>query len=186
MTKFAMPLRVALSTALTIQSVHAAQAQTVDCMPAKEAEALFLTIGPTFVNEMVKTCTGVLAADSYLLRSGPDLVKRIKTAAAGREDEAVAAFKRFGDGELDGMETEAVLPLVRDTMGVMIAKDLSAKNCGGFDAIFAQLDPLPAANLAGAIVAIVQLVDADRPASRTKHKKKSGSDFDICPLSTKP
>lgn len=155
-------------------------------MPAKEAEALFLTIGPTFINEMVRTCTGTLATKSYLLSSGPDLAKRIETAAIGREDQAAAAFKRFGDGEFEGMKTEAILPLVRDTMGLMIAKDLSPKNCGGFDAVFVQLDPLPAANLAGAIVAIVQLANADRPKSRTKRKKNGGSDFDICPLSTTP
>lgn len=182
-----MSIRAAACAALAIQSVHAAQAQTANCMPAKEAEALILSIGSPFIEQLRTTCRSVLPADSYLIRRGGDLAARMGAAAAGREDDAVAAFKRFGDsGELDGMSSAMLLPLIKTMMGPMLAEEFKTKDCAGVNAILAPLDPLPAENLAGTLVAIIQLAEPGQAKSTGRTTKRSAPDFNICPLSTTP
>lgn len=185
MTKFAKPIRAALCAALALQSVQAAQANA-DCIPPIEAEALVLTIAPILVGEMVTTCTGVLATDSYLLSRGPDLAKRFEAAAADREELAFSAFKRLGDGNPDESQSTLVRAIFKQELAKTIARDLKAKDCPGMDELFASLDPLPPTNFAKALVAIIRLAEADRKPTKSASKKKGGSGAVLCPTSTTP
>lgn len=185
MTKFGMPIRAALCAALALQSVQAAQANA-DCIKGADAEALFLTMAPSLVAEMVTTCTGTLAADSYLLSNGPDLANRFEAVAAEREEQAFAAFKRLGGGKLDETQAALVRSIFKQELSKMISGQLNAKDCQGMDDLFASLDPLPPTNVAKAIIAIIRLAEADRKPTKSASKKKAGSGAILCPTSTTP
>ncbi len=188
MKKVPMSIRAAVCAALAVQSVHAAQAQTVDCMPAKEAEALFLTFGAPLIDQVRKICVTVLPSGSYLSVRGEDLSKRLSAAANGREAEAVAAFKRFGgdDRALDGIDTATLLPLIRSVMAPMFAEEIKERDCSGISAVLATLDPLPAENLVQFVITVAQLSPPAQSETNKRSTKKSAADFNVCPLSTTP
>ena len=183
-----MSIRAAVCAALAVQSIHAAQAQTADCMPPKQAEALFLTFGAPLIDQARKICITALPSGSYLSARGEQLSKRLSAAATGREEEAVAAFKRFGgnDGALDGIDTATLLPMIQAVIGPMIAQEIKERDCSGMNAVLAPLDPLPAENLAQVVIAIAQLAQPRQSGTNKRTTKKSATDFNICPPSTTP
>lgn len=185
MTGISMAVRGAVCAALAVQSVHAAHA-SADCIQGVEAEALFLAVAPVLIDEMITTCTGTLATDSYLLGRGPGLSDRFATAAAGREEQALVAFKRLGRGDLDETQSALASSIFKRELAQKLAKELKAEDCQGVDELFASLDPLPPINFARAIVAIIRLAETDRKPDKSASKKKDDSGAILCPASTKP
>ncbi|HSX57580.1 MAG TPA: hypothetical protein VLG14_19930 [Sphingomonas sp.] len=174
------PASAALCMALAMQSVQAAERETAECMPARNAEALVLMIAPALITQMQQRCTSVLPADAYLLRSGPALVAKYEAAAAAVDTEAMEAFRFFGGSELAELKNETLRPLIREQMAKGLAGEFKVDDCAGFDLIFSNLDPLPPANLARVLIAIVQTMDN---GSKTNRKRKKP---DICPALAKP
>lgn len=185
MTGFSVAIRAALGVTLALQTVHAAQAKTDDCLLAKEAEALFLMAMPVAIEEMKKKCAVILPAESYLLRNGSNLAKRFDAASADRQGEAIAGFHRFSGWVFEDMNGEALVPMMRSKIGSMMVTDFKSTDCGSIDRVFANLDPLPPKNFAGALIAIMQIKTASSPSAEGEIIT-GAMEMPICPASTKP
>lgn len=154
-------------------------------MPAKEAEALFLTVMPVAIEEMKKACAATLPAESYLLRNGSNLAKRFEAASADRQDEAIAGFHWFSGWMFEDMNREALTAMMRTHFGEMIATDMKTTDCGSIDRVLANLDALPPLNFAGALIAILRIKTASSPSAEGEIIA-GALDMPVCPPSTKP
>lgn len=158
--------------ALSATGAHAAAdtAQKKPCITNAEAQALFAAIAPAAIKAISGACSATLPPTAYLRVRGDALVHRYQLAAAPAKPAAAAAF-----GKLSGAEDQAT-PEMFDLfagpmIGALVTKDIKPDTCEKVDRFAALLDPLPAANLAGIVVAVFELMGQD---------SKNPPPFDIC------
>lgn len=157
--------------ALAATAAHAADT----CVPAPEAEGLFLFVAPTLINTVSTTCAPSLPRGA-LLRDG---VPRL-TAKYASESEAAWPQARSAIGKIAGPDAAQLLSgdtgkaMVPALVGPLLAKEIKPADCPAINRVLTQIDPLPAKNTAALIVTIVDL------ASRKKADKPGG--FTICPI----
>ena len=165
-------------TAAALVAASSAQAQAQQCVPQREAEALFLALAPAMIGSVAATCAAVLPPNALLRRSVGSL-----TAKYTAESEAAWPAAREGLRKLIGpdagamIDSELARPMVTAMVAPMLAKEVKAKDCPNIDRILTLIDPLPAKNTAGLVVAIIEMSGKDRPRGK--------SPLTICPIAAR-
>lgn len=168
-----------LVAALALVAAPSAQTQTAPCVPQREAEALILALAPAMIGSVAATCATALPPSALLRRSVGPL-----TAKFAAEGDAAWPLAKEGLRKLVGPEGAAMVdselarPMVTAMVAPLLAKEIKAKDCPNIDRILTLLDPLPARNTAGLVVAILEMAGKDKPRGK--------SPLTICPLAARP
>ncbi len=169
-----MPIR-SFVTALAIVATSSAQAQAPACVSQSEAEALFLALAPALIGSVAATCATVLPPNALLRRSvGPLTAKYAAESDVAWPAAKDGLRKLVGPDASAMVDSELAKPMVTAMIAPMLAKEVTAKDCPNIDRILTLIDPLPARNTAGLVVAIMEMAGKDKPRGK--------SSFAICPL----
>ncbi len=159
---------VALFTAALLATQPGiASAQDNRCLTTGEFAAVTQFALPSAIQGAAVRCDGALPPRSFLQSEGPAMAARYAEASRDSWPRAKAAFLRAGgassgkgaDVALLGALPDSSLQKVLDGIiqGVVVAK-LPLEHCVTVDRLFANLAPLPAANIAGVVAIVVGLV----------------------------
>lgn len=124
------------------------------CLTQAEADGLVRFALPEVVTQLGNSCAANLPPEAYLVRAHVDLARRYTTEAASS-----APIARVAIGKIAKLKPDQAAKLnddmVRGLLGIGISEAISGKikpkDCGMVSAVLEQLDPLPAANMAGLI-----------------------------------
>ncbi|MFS0736279.1 hypothetical protein ABC347_04435 [Sphingomonas sp. 1P06PA] len=154
----------------TIAMLAASAAQAAPpCVPRDQAEAMIGAVAPAIVEGLTTRCRPVLPAQSYLGSSGGALASRFRSEIRPDWRKARAAIDQVGGERLPEMLSDETLsaivdPIVRD----LIAAEVPTEDCATADRLIGLIAPLPAGNIVGLVVALMEVAD------------KRGGKFAIC------
>ncbi len=165
--------------AAALIAATSAQAQE-QCIPQREAEALFLALAPTVIASVATTCAPVLPPNALLRRSVGPLTAKFAAESDAAWPAAKEGLRKLVGPEASQMvDSELARPMVTAMIAPMLAKDVKAKDCPNIDRILTLIDPLPAKNTAALVVAILDM----------SGKAKGGrgrSALVLCPQAARP
>lgn len=171
-----MARRALLAVALLALTASTTAQAAQRCVPAREAEALLLAMAPTLVGSVAAGCATTLPPNALLRRSVGPLTAKYAAHADAAWPLAKEALKKIVDPEAsDLLESELARPMLTAMIAPMLAKEIKPNDCPNIDRILTLIDPLPAKNTAGLVVALIEMADRDKPARAAKGK------FAICP-----
>ncbi|HEX8301790.1 hypothetical protein [Sphingomonas sp.] len=151
--------------ALLATMSHAAQTVKQDqCLTADEASAMFTSVAPGLLRSASEACASALPAGAYLRDRGAALADRYSAPAAAAKPLAMVALNKIAGGE---SATPEMFDMITGSMiGALAAGQIKPKDCISINRVVELLDPLPPANMAGLVVAILELsaADARKPA----------------------
>lgn len=139
------------------------------CVPRDQAEAMIGAVAPAVIDGMATRCRSVLPPQSFLATASGSLASRIRSEIRPDWRKARAAIDQTSGEKLPEMLSDDTIaaivePIVRD----MIVAELPTKDCATADRLLGLLAPLPAANMVGLVVALIELGD------------KQGTKFNLC------
>jgi len=150
-------IRFAAAAALLALSQTAA-AQTNACLTRQEVRSVFALAAPSLVDAAAKKCGPALPADAFLRTGAPAMVERLRAEGKLEGRNVTAAIEKLaGEKMPEGLSEETTQGLVRDMIGAELTKDIDPKDCGVINELVSSLSPLPGANLATMIAAILEL-----------------------------
>ncbi len=152
---------VATVMALTFGTTPAA-AQAA-CLTAPEAESITLVAMPDLLRQTGLVCASRLPSTSLLRGTdGPFLVK-YDAAADSAWPAARAAIVKLSLPEVEALlESSYARPLLTSLLVPLLVGRINPADCGTLDRLISQLSPLPARNLAGAVVTALQYANAEK------------------------
>lgn len=168
-----MKLSFPAALALLATAGTAAAAPAGQCLTPAELDAVTRATLPEVAGTVIARCRPSLPATSYLARRGDALVARLRPQAEAALPTAGAALARsFGQPALANLKPETMRDLVTAGLTSELNR-LRPSDCGAVDRGMALLDPLPPANLAGAVAFV--LTEAGRG------NRGRGNPFRLCP-----
>lgn len=150
-----------LATIAALVGLGAAQASAAQtpCMTSVEAKSVVSAALPDLVLAISNKCKPALGADAYLTKSGANLSGKFKSGATAAWPAAKKAVLKVG-GEnaqlLANLPDEASRALLSVGINAMITNGMTTEQCGVTNRILAALDPLPPANFADAMSAVIE------------------------------
>ncbi|MFW2852215.1 hypothetical protein ACM61V_09835 [Sphingomonas sp. TX0543] len=149
-----MIARIAASLALaTLPGIAAAQ---TPCLSAADAEAIALVAMPDIIRETGRVCTALPAA-SLVRRPTSAFLARYESAADSAWPAARAAIVKLSDPAVDLLlQSDYARPLLTSIFAPQIVGHVQSADCPTIDRLVTLLEPLPARNTAGIIVATLQ------------------------------
>jgi hypothetical protein len=149
---------------LAMPAVAQAEA-ALACLTDSEARALFTFAIPEAVQGVAEKCRASLPATAFLPSKSPAMISRFRSAASGSWPMAKAAFLKVGGESEDSkmlaaMPDSALQPFISAAFAQIVAKDVKPLECPKIDRFVAALAPLPPANAAELITALIGLVGA--------------------------
>jgi len=160
----------ALWLGLAASSAQAATASI--CIGEDQAVAVMAVAMPDILTAIGKTCESRLPPSATLRAGLPALMSRYGAEASAAWTPARDALVKIGGDSLKGVDADLLHPLIGTLIAPMMTKDVKPSDCPQIDHVAELLAPLPAHNSAALVVAIYQLVSAD---------KKQALPFTICP-----
>jgi len=165
--------KIALGGAI-LSLLHAGSlqaAETEKCLTIEQAEALVIYLLPKGVEAGRAQCAESLPATSALMMSNSEQLAKYNAASEGAWPAAKSAVGILAGKGLPTDIDDALLRPIADAMFTqMIGKEIKPKDCLLIDKIYADLEPMPPANIASLTVTIMQ--------AATKDDKKQ--DIPIC------
>ncbi|MBW4330939.1 hypothetical protein KY084_08625 [Stakelama sp. CBK3Z-3] len=154
------------------------------CFTKGEAQSVASVVAPSAVRALRTQCVPKLARSSYMNQSGDRLVAKLDAAARGQLPDAMKGIARLvgssaGQIDLSALPPEMILPLIDPLVAAkMGAQNIDGGECRRIDQALSLIDPLPARNISGLLVLILQF-DLDKRAS---DKQTAGGNplFTIC------
>ena len=166
-------------TAAALVAASSAGAQAPACIPQRQAEALFLAMAPAVIGTVAATCAPALPPSAILRRSVGPLTAKFAAESDAAWPLAREALRTLVGPEAGAMvDSELARPMVTAMVAPLLAKEVKLKDCGSIDRVLRLIDPLPARNTAGLVVAIMEMAGNDR--------KRVNAPLAICPLPNRP
>ena len=167
-----------------VMTASPALAQKGQCLTEGEAQSVASVFAPSAVRAVRTQCASRLGADSYLNRSGDRLVAKLQAGAQGQLTNAMRGVIRLvgRDSQIDlsSLPPEMVQPLIDPLVQAKLGTaNIDAQGCRRIDRALSLIDPLPARNISGLLVMILQF-DLD---NRAQAKQSAGANrplFKIC------
>lgn len=156
-----------------------ALAQT-PCLTTQEAEAVTLVALPDIIRETGRVCTALPATSLVRRTSGPFIARY--TAEADRAwPVARDAIAKLSDPRVSMLllQSELARPLITSLIAPMVVGRVQPSDCGTIDRMATLLEPLPARNTAGIIVAGLQHLKAEK--ARGTASVRDVPDLPVCP-----
>ncbi|NML05261.1 hypothetical protein [Sphingomonas sp. G-3-2-10] len=158
----------------------AAEAQSVakrgakpPCVSKQEASALVMLMLPGVIRGANQLCGTLLPKEAYLLNGGRTLGARFEQAAARSgpdADRAMARMMGIKDGKGVPGAAASMAPM-GEMMIMSLQPKVDAQICTDIDQALLLLDPLPAENLTGLVVMLMEI----------GMKEDKNPPFTICP-----
>ncbi|HEY0148469.1 MAG TPA: hypothetical protein VGB70_05635 [Allosphingosinicella sp.] len=168
---------LALAALLAAPSV----AQAQQCFTKQQVADTAITLVPYAIDSLRERCLPHLPQEAFLSKGGGDLVTRIRSDGAGREQAAGAVMQKLMGADVPPMkDTTTLTSFFGQMVGAMIAKDVKPELCPGISGMIEALAPLPTDNLATFFVSGAMLVEAGTAAEKGKKKARKPDDFEIC------
>lgn len=141
---------------LTLVAMPTAAAAQTPCLTTSDAEAIALVAMPDIIRETGRVCTALPAA-SLVRRPSSTFLARYETAADAAWPAARAAIVKLSDPAVDMLlQSDYARPLLTSLLAPQIVGRVQPADCPTIDRLVTLLEPLPARNTAGIIVATLQ------------------------------
>ena len=139
-----------------------ALAQT-PCLTTAEAESITSVALPDIIRETGRVCTA-LPASSLVRRASGAFLARYEAEADRAWPAARAAIAKLSDPQIAMLllQSDYARPLITSLMAPQVVGRIQPSDCGTIDRIVTLLEPLPARNVAGIVVASVQHLKAEK------------------------
>jgi hypothetical protein len=165
-------MRVLLALALVATP---ATAQS-NCLTAPEAEAITQVALPEIIRDAGRVCAA-LPATSLLRRPSGAFIAKYDAEADRAWPAARAALGKLSDpAVVPLLDSNFARPLVTSLVAPQVTGQLQASDCPTLDRLVTLLEPLPAKNTAGIVVATLQYLEAER----AKGKRNDMPDLPVC------
>jgi len=152
-------LKRTLAALVLIAMPTVATAQT-PCLTPADAEAIALVAMPDIIRETGRVCTA-LPASSLVRRPSSTFLQRYQAAADAAWPAARAAIVRLSDPAVDALlQSDYARPLLTSLFAPQVVGRIQPADCPTIDRLVTLLEPLPARNTAGIIVATLQYLKA--------------------------
>lgn len=153
-----------LLAAMTVPSGAAAQ---TPCLTAEEAESIALVALPDIIRETGRVCTALPVTSLVRRTSGPFIAK-YESAADAAWPAARAAIAKLSDPSVMMLlESDYARPLITSLFAPQVVGRVTASDCPTIDRLATLLEPLPARNTAGIVVATLQYLKAEKARGTT-------------------
>lgn len=164
----------ALATALSLVAAPAA-AQT-PCLNQSEAESIALVSMPAIIRDAGRVCAALPATSLLRRTSGPFLAKY--DAEADRAWPAARqAIAKLSDPSVELLlMSDYARPMLTSLFAPQITGRLQPRDCSTLDRLVTLLEPLPARNTAGIVVATLQYIKAEH----ARGAMRDAPDLPIC------
>ncbi|WP_294192749.1 hypothetical protein [uncultured Sphingomonas sp.] len=164
----------ALATALSLVAAPAA-AQT-SCLNQSEAESIALVSMPAIIRDAGRVCAALPATSLLRRTSGPFLAKY--DAEADRAWPAARqAIAKLSDPSVELLlMSDYARPMLTSLFAPQITGRLQPRDCSTLDRLVTLLEPLPARNTAGIVVATLQYIKAEH----ARGAMRDAPDLPIC------
>lgn len=149
----------------------AAVAQTraaAPCLTEREGEAVLLYLAPELLAQVNRICAPSLPANAFLRRSG-SLSQRYAAESTRAWPAARGAIAKIAGPDVQPLLDSAfAAPAVASLVAPLVANEVKPKDCPRVDRILSLMEPLPPRNIAGLVVAFLQLAnERERGAGRS-------------------
>ncbi|MDF2493371.1 MAG: hypothetical protein K0S66_305 [Sphingomonas sp.] len=147
-------------TAMVLPSTAVAQTA---CLSAAEAEAITAVAFPDIILETGRVCT-TLPASSIIRRTSGPFLTRYQAEADRAWPAAQQAIAKLSDPRVSLLllQSDYARPLITSLIAPMVVGQIQQTDCGTIDRIVTLLEPLPARNTAGIVVATLQHLKAEK------------------------
>jgi hypothetical protein len=152
-----------------------ATAQTA-CLTGPEAEAITQVALPEIIRDAGRVCAS-LPATSLLRRPSGAFIAKYEAEADRAWPAARNAIGKLSDPAITPLlDSNFARPLVTSLVAPQVTGRLQASDCPTLDRLVTLLEPLPAKNTAGIVVATLQYLKAER----AKGKRNDIPDLPVC------
>lgn len=157
----------------------AALAQT-PCLTRAEAEAVTLVALPDIILETGRVCTALPASSLVRRTSGP-FISRYQAEADRAWPTARGAIAKLSDPRVSMLllQSDYARPLITSLIAPQIVGRVQPSDCGTIDRLVTLLEPLPARNIAGIVVASLQHLKTEK--ARGTAAVRDVPDLPVCP-----
>ena len=165
---------VALAVALSVSASPAA-AQT-PCLNQAEAESIALVSMPAIIRDAGRVCAA-LPATSLLRRTSGPFIAKYDAEADRAWPAARQAIAKLSDPSVELLlMSNYARPMLTSLFAPQITGRLQARDCPTLDRLVTLLEPLPARNTAGIVVATLQYIKAEH----ARGAMRDAPDLPIC------
>ena len=155
-------IRIA-TAAVLLALPQTAAAQADACLTRQEVKTLVAFATPSMLDATAKKCAAALPADAFLRTGVAAMVERLRIEGRAETGAIIPVIEKLAGEKMPaGLSEETTQGLVRDVVGAEVAKDIDPKNCGAINELASALSPLPAANIASLMLAILELGGSDK------------------------
>ncbi len=165
-------------TAICSLSGQAVAQQAAPCLTNGEARSMVQVILPDIVTSLADKCKVTTGANSFLSRSAPQLVERLRPAATTAWPGGKAAFIKLAGPQgavLAQVPDETARTLFSAGIGAGISGGIKPESCTMVDRMLSALSPLPSENMTDLIVVLLEVgLASNRSTGRAPP-------FTICP-----
>lgn len=139
------------------------------CLSPEQARGLATFVLPGLIEGLAERCRGSLGRDAFLRQPATDLLsQRLRADAAPSWPVAKSAIETLNGSRLPGILGDRFIKTVAEgTAADLVLKDFDRTDCGAIDGLVSGLAPLPSANFASVITALIALggdrADGDAP-----------------------
>jgi hypothetical protein len=153
-----------LLAATAVPSVAAAQ---TPCLTPAEAESIALVALPDIIRETGRVCTA-LPVNSLVRRTSGPFIAKYDNAADAAWPAARAAIAKLSDPSVMMLlQSDYARPLITSLFAPQVVGRITASDCPTIDRLATLLEPLPARNTAGIVVATLQYLKAEKARGTT-------------------
>lgn len=148
------------------------------CLTAPEAESIALVALPDILRETGRICTN-LPANSVLRRGSGPFVAKYQAEADRAWPAARAAITKLSDPAVEMLLlSDYARPLLTALLAPQITGRIALADCPTIDRLATLLEPLPARNTAGIVVATLQYLKAEK--AKGKSAVANVPDLPVC------
>lgn len=170
-----MKMLSAIAAALSLVASPAV-AQT-RCLSAADAESIALVALPEIIRDAGRICSA-LPASSLLRRTGGAFLAKYDAEADRAWPAARTAIAKLSDPAVEMLlMSDYARTMLTSVFAPQITGRIQPSDCGTLDRLVTLLEPLPARNTAGIVVATLQYLKAEK----AKGRQKGIPDLPVCP-----
>lgn len=133
------------------------------CVARGDAEALVASVLPELLQQAGKVCADTLPPGALLRQQSGGFIDRYRAEADRAWPQGSAAIAKLAAPEIAPILGSGLArPLLATLIAPLLTNNLKPADCPSIDRIVTLAEPLPPHNMAGMLVAVLQLIDANR------------------------
>ncbi|MEH3103662.1 MAG: hypothetical protein PGN12_07120 [Sphingomonas phyllosphaerae] len=169
--------RVAGLCALVAMLAAPAAAAQTPCLSTTDAESIALVAMPEIIRDAGRVCAA-LPATSLLKRQSGEFLAKYDREADRAWPAARTAIAKLSDPAVELLLlSDYARPMLTSLFAPQITGRIQAGDCPTLDRLVTLLEPLPARNTAGIVVATLQYLKSEK----NKGKRTDIPDLPVCP-----